>query len=145
MKVFGEIKEGIEYAKRLGSYGVIITNGRIGVIKASGYDSYFLTGGGIEDGENEKETLRREAAEEIGFLIEIGEKIGEAIEYFFSKAEKKYVAKECHFYRVSLVKEAEEKGKHELVWITKDEIGKMHHECYKWMVEKELQSINSTN
>ncbi|HEX8737658.1 MAG TPA: NUDIX domain-containing protein [Pyrinomonadaceae bacterium] len=138
MKEFGEKEKGVEYLRRPGSYGVIIKNGRIGVLKAKGYDTYFLVGGGIDAGESETETLRREAAEEIGFNIEIGEKIGGAIEYFYSEREKKYVAKECHFYRVSLMNKADKKGKHELVWITADELGAMHHRSYRWILEREL-------
>ncbi len=139
MKRFGEKIEGIEYKKRPGSYGVIVKDNLIGVVKSSEYDDYFLVGGGIDEGEEETSALHREAAEEIGFQIEIGEKIGEAIEYLYSPSEQKYVAKECYFYRISLAGKAEEKGKHELTWITKDEINKMHHQCYRWIIEEELK------
>jgi 8-oxo-dGTP diphosphatase len=141
MKEFGEKVKGVEYSARPGSYGVIVKDGRIGVVESRGYDTYFLVGGGIESGESETETLRREAIEEIGFQIEIGEKIGEAIEYFYSEAEKRHVAKECHFYRVSLTDEADEKGKHKLAWITGDKLGEMHHRSYRWIVEQELKRI----
>lgn len=143
MKEFGKKIKGIEYTRRPGSYGIIIKDGRIGVVKSSGYDTYFLVGGGIDEGENEAETLRREAIEEIGFQLEVKEKIGEAIEYLYVEEEKEYIAKECNFYRVSLADTTEEKGKHELVWITKDRLGEMHHQSYQWIVEKELkQQLN---
>jgi 8-oxo-dGTP diphosphatase len=138
MKEFGEKLEGVEYLKRPGSYGVIIKDGRLGVLKAKGHDTFFLVGGGIDAGESETETLRREAAEEIGFHIEVGEKAGEAIEYFYSAREKQYVAKECHFYRVRLMNETAEKGKHELIWITRDELDRMHHQSYQWIIKQEL-------
>lgn len=143
MKEFGERKQGVDYSKRVGSYGVIIETGgggrRAGVVKAKGYDTYFLAGGGIEAGETETEALRREAREEIGFEIEVGEKIGAAVEYFYSRGEKKYTAKECGFYRVALVGETPvAKGKHELIWIGDDELDRLHHECYRWIVEREL-------
>jgi 8-oxo-dGTP diphosphatase len=139
MKEFGEKVEGAEYLRRAGSYAVIIDDERIGVLKASGYDTYFLVGGGIDAGESETETLRREAAEEIGFQLEVGEKTGEAVEYFYSAREKQYVAKECNFYRARLMNETKEKGKHELVWITRDELDRMHHQSYQWILEKELE------
>jgi 8-oxo-dGTP diphosphatase len=138
MKEFGEKLEGVEYKHRAGSYGVLINNEQIGVLKAKGYDTYFLTGGGIEAGESETETLRREAREEIGFEIEVGEKIGEAIEYFYSKGEKQYTAKECHFYRVKLIEEADEKGKYELIWISREDLDRMHHQSYQWIIDQEL-------
>ncbi|MDQ3801281.1 MAG: NUDIX domain-containing protein [Acidobacteriota bacterium] len=140
MKEFGEKTKGVEYTRRAGSYAVIMEDGRIGVLKARGYDTFFLVGGGIEAGESDKETLLREAVEEIGFHLEINEKAGEAIEYFYSEREGKHVAKECRFYRVRLIDEAAEKGKHELVWITKDELDRMHHESYKWIIERELEA-----
>lgn len=135
---FGEKIAGIEYKKRPGAYGILLENGRIGVVKSDEYGDYFLVGGGIDGEESETEALHREAREEIGFEIEIGEKISEAVEYFFSESEKRYVAKECNFYLVSLVRKAESKAKHELVWITKDEIGELHHISYRWIVEKLL-------
>ena len=138
MKEFGKKIKGIEYTKRPGSYGIIIKDGRIGVVKSSGYDTYFLVGGGIDKGENEAETLSREAIEEIGFQLEVGEKIGEAIEYLYVEEAKEYIAKECNFYRVSLAHKAEKKDKHELVWITKDRLCELHHQSYQWIVEKEL-------
>ena len=139
MKEFGEKEKDVEYARRPGSYAVIIKDGRIGVLKAKGYDTFFLVGGGIDANESETETLRREAAEEIGFQIEIGEKIGTAIEYFYSERENRYVAKECHFYRVRLINETEEKGKHELIWIARNELDRMHHQSYRWIIEQELK------
>lgn len=139
MKEFGEKVKGVEYLRRAGSYGVIIKDGRAGVLKASGYDTYFLVGGGIEENESETEALRREAAEEIGFHIEVGEKIAEAIEYFYSAREEKYVAKECRFYRASLMDKTVGKGKHQLVWITTNELEEMHHRSYQWILEKELK------
>lgn len=138
MKEFGEKAAGAQYKRRAGSYAVIVENGRIGVLKAAGYADYFLIGGGIEAVESDRETLEREAREEIGFQIEVGEKAGEAIEYFYSEREKKYVAKECRFYRVRLLRETEEKGKHELIWINRDELDRMHHESYRWIIEQEL-------
>lgn len=138
MKEFGEKIEGVEYLQRPGSYAVIIEKGRAGVLKARGYETYFLVGGGIDAGESDEQTLRREAREEVGFQIEVGERAGAAIEYFYSEREKKYVAKECRFYRVRLLNETEEKGKHELVWIAADELDRMHHRSYRWINEREL-------
>jgi 8-oxo-dGTP diphosphatase len=138
MKTFGKKIKGVSYATRPGCYGVLIENNQIGVLKPKNYNTYFLTGGGIEEGEGEHDTLRREAAEEIGCEIEISEKIGEAREYFFSKSQQRFVVKECHFYRVSLLNETKKESKYELVWIDQNQIKNLHHKCYQWIVEKEL-------
>ena len=145
MKEFGERVDGVEYSKRPGCYGVLIKNELVGVLKPKNYDTYFLTGGGIEDGEDERDTLRREAAEEIGYEIEIGEKIGEAQEYFYSKSEQRHVVKECRFYRVSLLNDTKKESKYELAWIEQDELKNMHHKCYQWIVEKELGLLIEEN
>jgi 8-oxo-dGTP diphosphatase len=145
MKEFGERVEGVEYSKRPGCYGVIIKDGRIGVLKPESYNTYFLTGGGIEEGENECDALRREAAEEIGYKIEIGEKIGEAQEYFYSKSEQRHVVKECRFYRVSLLNDTKKESKYKLVWIEQGELKNMHHQCYQWIAEKELGLLIEDN
>ena len=141
MKRFGEKISGVRYRRRPGAYGVVIKDDLIGVVKPAEYDAYFLIGGGIDPGENPPEALRREAREETGFDIEIGEKIGEALEYFYSKTEETHVAKECHFYRVSLARETGEKGEHELIWITKNEIHRLRHESFRWIIERELNSL----
>ena len=62
---------------RIGVYGVIIHDGKIALIKKvnGGYKGlYDLPGGGIERGEEPKETLHRELMEEIGVSV-ISEKI----------------------------------------------------------------------
>ena len=138
MKEFGEIIKGIEYLKRPGSYGVIIKDGRIAVIKPSLYKKYFLIGGGIENGEDEIEALRREAVEEIGFEIEIKEKIGKATEYFHAEKDKQYIAKECNFYRVLILNKLTGKAKNKLLWIDKSELGEIHHKSHRWIIEKQL-------
>jgi 8-oxo-dGTP diphosphatase len=139
MKIFGEKKTGVDYRPRTGSYGVLIEENGVGVVRSDGYETFFLIGGGLDDGETETESLAREAREEIGYEIEIGEKLGAALEYFYSAAEKRDVAKECHFYRISLVRATGEAGKHELVWIAEHEIERMHHRCYRWIIDRELK------
>lgn len=138
MKRFGEKLAGVDYARRPGSYGVLLESERVGVVKSAEYGDYFLIGGGIDAGETAVEALRREAREEIGFEIEIGEQIGAADEYFYSSGEKKYTVKECRFYRISLARRAARPGKHRLRWITREELDRMHHESYRWIVEQEL-------
>lgn len=138
MKRFGEKIKGEKYTRRPGSYGVMIQDGQIGVVKTAKYDSYFLIGGGINQDESPVEALHREAKEETGSEIKIGEKIGEAVEYFYSKSEGKYIAKECHFYRVSITGKIAETGEHQLIWIDQNRLGKLYHQSHQWMIEREL-------
>jgi 8-oxo-dGTP diphosphatase len=142
MKEFGEKIKGVRYTKRPGSYGVAINDGRVAVIKSSVFGKYFLIGGAIEEGEDEREALRREALEEIGFEIETGERIGEAVEYFQSKDGGQYIVKECRFYRISILNKVKKKTEHKLIWINRDELGELYHESQRWIVDVELERIN---
>lgn len=137
---FGKRVEGVQYADRPSTYGVIVKNGQIAVIKSDFFNKYFLIGGGIEKGETETETLRREAIEEVGFQIEIGEKIGEAVEYFYAEIDKLYIAKKCNFYRASLMSKIEKKTENKLICIDKDGLEKMYHKSHQWIVEKEFNN-----
>lgn len=138
MRAFGEKIEGIEYFSRPGSYGLIIEEKRVGVVRSKNSGKYFLVGGGHAAGESETEALRREAREEIGFEIEISEKIGAAIEYFYAENDRQYIAKECHFYRVSLLDKIADETENELLWIESGELGEMFHRCHRWIIEREL-------
>lgn len=138
MKEFGEKVKETEYSPRLGSYAVIIKDNRIGVVKSSIFDKYFLVGGGIETGETESEALRREAIEETGFEIKVREKLESAVEYLYAGIDKCYTAKECHFYRVSLLNRVKKNSETELIWISKDALDEMYHRSHQWIVQKEL-------
>jgi 8-oxo-dGTP diphosphatase len=139
MKEFGEKITGVEYFVRPGSYGVIIREDCVGGIKSSVFDKYFLVGGGIEKRETEIEALRREAAEEIGFEIEILAKLGPATDYFYAALDQKYIAKVCNFYRIELAEKIEAAVCDKLVWITRDELENMYHESHRWIAERELK------
>jgi len=139
MKEFGEKLEGVEYFVRPGSYGVVIKDDAVGAIKSDVFDKYFLVGGGSEKGETEIEALRREAAEEIGFEIEILEKIGAATDYFYAELDQKYIAKVCTFYRIELARKIDRTVCDKLIWITKDELENMYHKSHRRIAEKELE------
>ena len=139
MKVFGEKIEGIEYFFRPGSYGLIIEDARVGVVRSNRSGKYFLIGGGHDHGEAEAEALRREAREEIGYEIDVREKIGAAIEYFYAENDRQYVAKECNFYRAALLGKTGSKAESELLWLSEGELGKMFHQCHQWIAEQELK------
>ena len=140
MREFGEKKSGVEYYVRPGSYGVLIKNNRAAVIKSPIFDKYFLVGGGIKSGETEIEALRREALEEIGYEIEIGERIGVATEYYYIEIHDQHVAKIGNFYRISLLDKVKNDAENELLWIEKDELGELYHHSQQWIIEENLNS-----
>ena len=121
---------------------MIVSENKIAVVQSARTQKYFLIGGGLDAGETEIEALRREAREEIGFEIEVGEKIGEAIEYFFAENDDQYVAKECHFYRVKLLERSETEAEAELQWLTRGELAEMYHRAHQWIAERELRGVD---
>ena len=83
-KIFGERLANETYVVRQGVYGVVFnTEGKVAVIKNK--FGHFLPGGGIEEGENFEECLRREFLEEIGYSIKIKKFIGKHLSTIFQK------------------------------------------------------------
>jgi len=93
---FGEKQAGIDYVIRRGVY-VVVLDGERGVAAIRDGETYFLPGGGCEPGETEQVTLAREVREECGVEIDIGECLGEAIDYLYSASEETYFEKHGGF------------------------------------------------
>jgi 8-oxo-dGTP diphosphatase len=138
MKYFGEKLPDVQYIHRIGSYAVIIENNCLAVVP-SDVSGFMLIGGGLEEGESETDGLRREAIEEIGFELKIGEKLGVATEYLWAEIDQKYFAKECHFYRAELMEKINSETEDELIWLPPERLGEMYHQCHQWIVEEELK------
>ena len=62
-------KENGTVGKRPSVRGVIIKNGKIAMMHSLKYDYYKLPGGGIEEGEELRDTLIREVKEESGLVV----------------------------------------------------------------------------
>ncbi|MDP3956592.1 MAG: NUDIX domain-containing protein, partial [bacterium] len=74
--------EAQKYERRDASRAVVFdADGKVAVLNVSKKGYYKLPGGGIEEGENKEEALRRECIEELGCKIEMGKYLGETVEY----------------------------------------------------------------
>jgi 8-oxo-dGTP pyrophosphatase MutT (NUDIX family) len=75
-------EEVVKYRTREAARAVVFdSEGKIGLLHVSKVHYHKLPGGGIDEGENIEQALRRECREELGCEIEIGEEIGQIIEY----------------------------------------------------------------
>lgn len=99
--VFGEKVTDKNYQARYGAYVVIPrATGEIVLVQAPN-GAYFLPGGEIETGEDHEMAIRREMLEEVGFEVVIGEYLGEAVEYFYSRHRDTYFYHPGYFYEVT--------------------------------------------
>jgi 8-oxo-dGTP diphosphatase len=134
---FGEMLP--KYIERPGAYAVIFKDEKILVLEVRG--AYHLPGGGIDEGEDEKQALIREIREETGCEITNLKFIGKANQ-FLPKTRLGPLNKIGTFYRAELISQNKEiimEPDHKMVWLALEElIDKPMAEFQKWAVEKAL-------
>ena len=67
--IIGEKLENLKYDFRETCFGIYMKDNKVLVTYDKKYNQYSLIGGGIESGENYKDTLEREFLEEVGIKI----------------------------------------------------------------------------
>jgi 8-oxo-dGTP diphosphatase len=138
---FGAAVPGCTYVLRPGSYAVLRGDAGCIAILLTPLGG-FLPGGGQEPGESPEQALRREAIEECGFEVQVGERIGLVDELVFSREESCYFRKRGIFFKAQRrdgkpVVEVE--PEHQLVWLPAAEaISRLSHESHKWAVRAVL-------
>lgn len=143
MKYIGEKKEGIEYEKRKASYGLIFNEkGELAVAYIEKYKMYNLIGGAIEEGEDSKEALIREAKEEIGYALKDIEYVENLGCYYYFDILDKYELGIMDFYEANLEQKVCEpiEEDHELVWVRPEEIAdKMYFPYHRYIINEYLK------
>lgn len=143
IKQFGEKIEGIAYTLRVGIHLIVLnpTHDKILLVSPPN-GSYLLPGGERERNETHVETLEREAMEELGFEIKVGEYIGEADEYYYSSHRKRYYHNPAHFYVATSWSRVSEplEDFNTLKWTTIPEaISLLKRGSHRWAVEQFAQ------
>ena len=140
-KIFG-IKENVEYTDRKGAYLILVKDNSIGVIQTP--KGYFLISGGLEDGENHIECIKRECIEEAGYDVSIKEKLCSAETYckhdkigYFHPIQTYYIGGIISKVSTSCDND------HNFVWIDLNQIrGKMFAEMQNWAIEECLKRLD---
>ena len=141
--VFGKKEVGKSYKARYGAYVVIHQKNKQEIIIVQAPNgAFFLPGGEIEAGENHYQTINREMLEEVGFEVEVGTYLGEAIEYFYSSHRDTYFEHPGYFYVVNdweKVAEPTEKT-NQLAWVTpEDAMLLLKRGSHRWAVQQWLK------
>jgi len=126
------------YPCRIGAYGVIQNNdGMLAIVKTD-HNNYFLPGGGVEKNETPEECVKRECMEELGFDVEVKEKIGLLSCAFFSSKSGGNIKSTGHFFICKLNKTcAPTEDGNTLVWLSPTDAVKMlYTDNQKKIIEK---------
>lgn len=103
---FGDKQAGVTYQNRYGVYAVIPDEKKEKIILVQAPNgAWFLPGGEIEEGENHLTALERELIEELGFTATIGDYLGQADEYFYSRHRDTHYYNPAYIYEVKSFQE----------------------------------------
>ncbi|HWC17658.1 MAG TPA: NUDIX domain-containing protein [Terriglobales bacterium] len=139
---FGKPVPGVTYKQRPSAYAVVMSGGKIAIARTP--LACYLPGGGIDAGETPEDTVRREAAEECGFLLSPQRFLGDAIEICYAEDEHQYFEKHSAFFAASIVGSATKtEADHELLWLSpKEAIAVLSHGSHRWAVQQLLSGPN---
>jgi 8-oxo-dGTP diphosphatase len=136
MLEFGTRLANVDYVERPGAYAIISNQAaEIAIIRTP--KGYFLPGGGVDDGEDLVDALRREVFEETGLGVEISREIGAAAQYLSAAKEGVYYKKIGHFYLASFAERLSEafEAEHELLWMTHERAASaLNHQFQIWAI-----------
>ena len=90
IEIFGENYWGYYQTTRLACRGIVVNDGRILLSYETKTDQWMIPGGGLEEGERDKDCAVREVSEETGCLVEASDCVLEIDEYYENE---KYVSK----------------------------------------------------
>ncbi len=88
---------------RVSAYGLIIKNDQLLLTKNREKKLFDVPGGGIEFGETIEQAIRREALEEAGAQVRVGQLVEIAEDYFYHQTKKKFYQTVLLYFSAELI------------------------------------------
>lgn len=132
--------ENITYTKREGAYAIIEREDNKIAIATADNDLFFL-GGGIEQGENEIEALKRELIEESGYSIK-DIKYFDKLTAYADGGERGPLDVTATFYTAKFDKKVTEpiEKDHKVLWVDpKEYVKKLYHEYQRYILKEYIK------
>lgn len=132
--------ENITYTKREGAYAIIEREDNKIAIATADNDLFFL-GGGIEQGENEIEALKRELIEESGYSIK-DIKYFDKLTAYADGGERGPLDVTATFYVAKFDKKVTEpiEKDHKVLWVDpKEYVKKLYHEYQRYILKEYIK------
>lgn len=142
---FGEAVPGATYVLRPGGYAILFRAGSelATVLTPTGY---ALPGGGQDPGESPANAAVREAAEECGLQIEVGQQVAVADELAYAHEEATYYRKRCTFFLARIIGTTRQTQlDHELTWLpTSSALEKLMFASQRWALKQALSTFGQS-
>ncbi len=119
------------------AYAIVI-NGEGLVAGARDGDHIHLPGGGVDFPETPIEAIHREVREELACKVNVGERIGQALQYI--ALEDGHAAHYATFYAAEFGEPTKSHAEHELIWVEPESFTHEHH---TWAARKHLLSMST--
>ena len=134
--IFGFRKPDTQYVERRAAYVVVIERGEVAMV-SNGTDR-FLPGGGSLPDEVPEKTVAREVREELGLVVRLLNRIGDATQYFYSSSDDRHYEMRAIFFAGEFTnREPNSIAEHQLEWLPLSEATALcFHECHAWAVRQ---------
>jgi 8-oxo-dGTP diphosphatase len=143
-RLFGTPVSGRAYIGRFGAYGVARSaHGLIGAVEDVSGRLYF-PGGGVLPGESAASALEREAREECGWMVAVGEVLGRAFQLIDTEREGSFLL-DAHYFQLSILSADHARAEHRVVWLPAETCAeRMHRACDRWLADHRLGGASCT-